>query len=330
MKKQLFFLVFGIIVMLGVSFFDYRRLRAHSAPIILLYVISTISLILVLIFGVKVRGSVSWFKIGPFSIEPVEFVKITMIALFAKFFTLRHAEIYRLSHIVLSAFYMAMPVLLVLLQPDFGSAILLIGIWFGIIMVSGINKKHFAILLFVGAIFLSVLWFGVFKDYQKARVFSFLNPLHDPYGAGYNIIQSKIAIGSGGLFGEGLGRGAQTRLGFLPEAHTDFIFAAIAEELGLLGVIFIFAGYGFISWRILRIANEAPNNFAKLFCFGFLILIFIQFIINIGMNLGLAPVTGITLPFISYGGSSLLSLFVGLGIIEGIAVRNFKMTNYEL
>ncbi|KKP98234.1 MAG: Rod shape-determining protein RodA [Parcubacteria group bacterium GW2011_GWD2_38_12] len=330
LKKQLFFLIFGIILIFGISFFDYRRLKAHSAPVILIYALSIAALILVLMFGVKVRGSISWFKIGPFSVEPVEFVKIAILALFAKFFTLRHAEIYRLSHIVLSAVYVAIPTLLVFLQPDFGSAILLIGIWVGMMMISGINKKYLATLFFIGAIFFSVAWFGIFKDYQKDRIFSFLNPLEDPYGAGYNIIQSRIAIGSGGLLGMGLGRGTQTRLGFLPEAHTDFIFAAIAEELGLLGVVFIFVGYGFIFWRILKIANWASNNFAKLFCFGFLILISLQFIINISMNLGVAPVTGITLPFISYGGSSLISLFIGLGIIESIAIRNFKTANQEI
>ena len=331
LKKQLFFLVLGIVLMIVVSFFDYRRLKVHPAPIILLYIGSILALFLIFILGSKVRGSESWFRIGPFSVEPVEFVKIVMLALFAKFFTLRHAEIYRLSHLALSALYVAIPVGLVFLQPDFGSAMLLIFLWIGIMIISGIKKKHLTFLFIIGVILLSVMWFGFFKQYQKDRIASFLNPLNDPYGSGYNIIQARIAIGSGGVFGAGLGHGSQTRLGFLPEAHTDFIFAAIAEEFGLIGVFFIFAGYTFLSWRVLKIASHASNNFAKLFCFGFLVLIFAQFIINVGMNLGLMPVTGITLPFLSYGGSSLISLFLALGVIQSIRSRNFKITqgNYQ-
>lgn len=326
LKKQLFFLILGSFLMLVISFFDYRRLRAHSAIVVFFYIASIILLALVLMVGFEVRGSSSWFKLGPFSIEPVEFVKIAMLVLFAKFFTLRHTEIYRPSHIILSAIYIAIPTGLVLIQPDFGSAMLLIIFWVGMMLVAGIKKKHLIFLFAIGLVAMSIMWFGAFKDYQKARISSFLNPLSDPYGSGYNIIQARVAIGSGGLFGTGLGHGSQTRLGFLPEAHTDFIFAAIAEELGLVGVFFIFAGYAFLSLRVLKIAGQAQNNFAKLFCFGFLILIFSQFIINVGMNLGLAPVTGITLPFLSYGGSSLISLCIGVGIIQSIRVRNFRIT----
>lgn len=330
LKKQIFFLVIGIVLMFGISFFDYRRLKVYSALSVIVYLTAIASLVLVLVMGSHVRGAVSWFKIGPFSLEPVEFVKIAMVILFAKFFTWRHAEIFRPAHLVLSAVYLAIPAGLVLLQPDFGSTMLLIALWAGMMMVAGIKKKHLMILFLIGAVLFTGMWVGVFKDYQKARISSFLNPLSDPYGSGYNIIQARIAIGSGGLLGAGLGQGTQTRLGFLPEAHTDFIFAAIAEEFGLLGVIFIFGGYAFLSWRILSVARISGNNFAKLFCYGFLILIFSQFVINVGMNLGLMPVTGITLPFLSYGGSSLISLFLGIGIVESIKVRSFKVIGEEI
>lgn len=329
-NKQLFFLVMGIVLMFVVSLFDYRRLKASSSLVVVFYFAAILALGAVLVFGARVRGSASWFKIGVFSIEPVEFVKIAIVVLFAKFFTLRHAEIYRLSHIVLSMFYVAIPVALVLAQPDFGSASLIVALWVGMMMVAGIKRKHFFILLVIGVIAALAMWFGVFKDYQKDRILTFLNPLNDPYGSGYNIIQAKIAIGAGGIWGQGLGQGTQTRLGFLPEYHTDFIFAAIAEELGFVGVLLIFAGYIILSFRILKIAGNSSNNFAKLFCFGFLILIFSQFIINVGMNLGLMPVTGITLPFLSYGGSSLISMFLALGIAQSIAVRNFKIANREI
>lgn len=330
LEKQLLFLGVGSILMFGISLFDYRRFKAYSALSVLLYIVAIVSLVAVLMIGFEIRGAVSWFKIGQFSLEPVEFVKIAMVVLFAKFFTIRHAEIFRPAHLILSAIYLVIPVGLVLLQPDFGSAMLLTALWAGMMIVAGIKKKHLVILFFIGAVLFAGMWFGAFKDYQKARVSSFLNPLSDPYGSGYNIIQSRIAIGAGGIFGAGLGQGTQTRLGFLPEAHTDFIFAAIAEEFGLLGVIFIFGGYAFITWRILSIARISGNNFAKLFCYGFLILIFSQFVINVGMNMGLMPVTGITLPFLSYGGSSLISLFLGIGIIQSIKVRSFKVIGEEI
>lgn len=329
-KKQIFFLIIGVVLMFSISLFDYRQLKASSPLVLFIYLFALVSLSAVFIFGSKVRGSISWFKIGSFSVEPVEFVKIISIVLLAKFFTLRHAEIHRLSHIILSAAYIAIPVVLVLAQPDFGSATLLLAIWFGMMIVAGIKRKHFLALAIIGIVALSVMWFGIFKDYQKERILTFLNPLRDPYGSGYNIIQAKIAIGSGELLGRGLGQGTQARLGFLPEAHTDFIFAAIAEEFGFIGVLFIFGGYAFLSWRIIKIAGNSSNNFAKLFCFGFLILLFSQFIINVGMNLGLMPVTGITLPFLSYGGSNLISVFVALGIAQSISVRNFKTAKNEI
>lgn len=329
-KKQLFFLLLGIILMFLVSLFDYRRIKANSSFVFSIYFFAVISLAAVFVFGSEIRGSTSWFKIGLFSVEPVEFVKIITLVLLAKFFTLRHAEIYRISHIVLSAVYIAIPIGLVLLQPDFGSAMLLLLIWFGMMIVAGIKKNHLLLLVLLAIVSFTVMWMGFFKDYQKERLLTFMDPLRDPRGSGYNIIQAKIAIGSGGLWGSGLGQGTQTQLGFLPEAHTDFIFAAIAEEFGFVGILFVFAGYTFLSWRIIKIAGNSPNNFARLFCFGFLILLFSQFIINIGMNLGLMPVTGITLPFLSYGGSSLISVFIALGIIQSISIRNFKIAKNEI
>lgn len=329
-KKQLFFGILGAVLVIFISFFDYRRLKTHYSSPFFIYILSLVALAAVLFFGVQIRGSVSWLRIGFFSVEPVEFVKIALLIFLAKFFTLRHAEIFHPAHIILSAVYVAIPTILVLRQPDLGSAIILIMIWTGIILVAGIKKKHFAILSAIFLVLISVAWFGVFKDYQKARIISFLNPLHDPLGAGYNILQARIAIGSGGIWGAGLGQGNQTRFGFLPEARTDFVFAAIAEEFGFVGVLLIFSAYGLLFFRVLKIVSNAPNNFARLFCFGFLILLFSQFAINVGMNLGLVPVTGITLPFVSYGGSSLISLFIALGLVESIAVRNFKVVGREV
>jgi rod shape determining protein RodA len=205
-----------------------------------------------------------------------------------------------------------------MVQPDFGSAMIIFFIWFGMILVSGVSKKHLFAILIAGAVAFAVLWVAVFAPYQKARILTFIHPLSDIRGAGYNAYQSTIAVGSGQILGKGLGYGTQSRLNFLPEYETDFIFSAFAEEWGFIGVLLLFALYGVVIWRILENAMLGESNFETLFCLGFSIFIMSHLIINIGMNIGLLPVTGITVPFMSYGGSHLLAEFTGLGIIMGM------------
>lgn len=320
--KQIVSLAIGVLVMLGTATIDYRFLKNNSYAVISFYLISLLLLIILLFVGEKTKGSVAWFKIAGFAFAPVEIMKIALIALLAKYFSNRHIEMYRFFHLAVSFVYIAIPGTLVLLQPDLGSAIILFSLWALIMIFAGISKKHLLLLFTVGALIAGTAWVYTLKDYQKSRILTFINPYSDPQGSGYNAIQAMISVGDGRLSGRGLGYGSQIQFGFLPEAHTDFMFASIAEEFGFLGVIIILSLLALIAWRILKIASGAENNFAKIFCAGFVILIFIQVAINGGMNLGIMPITGITFPFLSYGGSSLIALFWGIGIIQSIKIRS--------
>jgi len=226
-----------------------------------------------------------------------------------------------LTHIVVSGIYTGLVTVLVFFQPDLGSAMVLVFLWIGIMIIAGIKWKQLLLLFLLGAILFGIAWMVVLKPYQKDRITSFLNPYLDPKGTGYHRIQSMIAIGSGQLFGRGLGHGPQSQLNFLPEQHTDFIFASIAEEWGFVGLLIVFILYFLMFWRMIKIALLAPNNFARLFCVGFSIILIFHILVNIGMNLGVLPIAGISLPFVSYGGSNLLINFVMLGIVQSIAVR---------
>jgi rod shape determining protein RodA len=245
-------------------------------------------------------------------------MKLILILVLAKYFSRRHVEIANVKHIVISGVYALIPFLLVLLQPDFGSAIILFAIWFGMTIVSGISKKHLFLVLGGGALAFILLWSFVFAPYQKARIMTFLNPLTDIRGAGYNAYQSTIAVGSGEVFGKGIGYGTQSRLKFLPEYQTDFIFASFAEEWGFIGVILLLLCFGVVIWRVLVVAMTGATNFETLYALGLAIFFMTQFIIHVGMNIGLLPVTGQTLPFVSYGGSHLVTEFAGLGILMGM------------
>ena len=214
--------------------------------------------------------------------------------------------------------YVFIVFLLVLLQPDFGSAIIIFLLWFGMVLVSGIKKTHLLSVFLMGILVFGGLWFFAFKPYQKARIMTFLNPLTDIRGSGYNAYQSTIAVGSGQMFGKGIGYGTQSKLQFLPEYQTDFIFSAFAEEWGFIGVSLLLILYGLVFWRMLKISFRGGSNFEILFGLGLTMLFLIHSIIHIGMNIGLLPVTGNTLPFMSYGGSHLLSELLGLGILMGM------------
>ena len=260
----------------------------------------------------------SWYRIGRISFEPVELIKIILIILLAKYFSLRHIELYRLRHIFLSGFYVLLPALLIFFQPDMGQIFILFALWIGILLVSGIKLRHFLFLLSLFVLILIFAWLFVLKDYQKARVVSFIKPHVEPLGVGWSQRQAKIAIASGGILGKGIGQGSQVQLGFLPEAQTDFIFSALAEETGLLGISFIFLLFSLLFWRIIKIAQESEDNFSRLFASGFSFLLATQIFINVGTNLGLLPVIGISLPLVSYGGSNLIATFLGIGILQSI------------
>jgi len=316
-KKQLIFFGIGFFLMLIFSFFDWRAFRENPYLILTLYFFCLIGLIGLFFFAEAIRGAKGWYKVGPISLDPIEFTKIVLIILLAKYFSMRHIEMYRVRHILLSGFYVLLPAVLIFLQPNLGSAIILIAVWLGILIISGIKLRHFLILVLCFLLILILSWNTVLKDYQKERILSFFYPI-EPLGISWSQNQAKIAIGSGGLFGQGMGKGSQTQYGFLPEPQTDFIFSAIAEETGLIGVGILLLLFSILIWRIMKIAISAQSNFPRLFASGLSILLISQIFIHIGMNLGILPIIGISLPLISYGGSNLITTFIGLGILQSI------------
>lgn len=325
-KKQVTFAIIGFIFLFLFSLIDYRFLRNYPSVILTLYAISIALLVLLFVFSSKTRGAVSWFHfsspIGNFGFEPVEVTKFTLIILLSKYFSSRHVDFGLIRHIFISGFYFFVPAALVLLQPDLGSVVLITIIWIGIMLASGIRMRHLAALLLVLVIFAGVSWGFFLKDYQKARILTFLSPAKDPLGRGYNVNQSIIAIGSGGFWGKGLGHGSQSQLNFLPEQHTDFIWATIAEEWGFFGVSLILIIWGIVFWRLFLIMINATTNFARLFIFGFAILILSHVSVNIGMNMGFFPVMGVPLPLLSYGGSNLIATLATFGIIQNIKINS--------
>lgn len=316
-KKQIIFFLIGVFLMFALSFFDWRFLQENSYFILIVYLVLLLSLIGLFFFAPAIRGVKSWYKIGTFSLDPTEFAKIILIIVLAKYFSKKHIEIYQIRHILLSGFYVLLPAILIFLQPDLGSVLILIALWIGILIVAEIRFKQFLILIFCGLLLFIFSWGFLLKDYQKARVLSFLSP-NEPLGTSWSQNQAKIAIGSGGVFGKGFGKGSQTQYGFLPEPQTDFIFSVIAEELGLLGVGFLFLLFSVLIWRIFQIALAGQSNFSRLFTTGFIILLISEIFIHIGMNLGLLPIIGISLPLVSYGGSGLIANLMGLGLLLNI------------
>lgn len=316
-QKQLIFSVIGFVVFFIFSYIDWRFLRRTD---ILVGLFSFFALLLVALFvlGKVTNGAQSWFSFGAFSFQPSDMMKIVVVLMLSKYFSRRHVEIAHIKHVAVSALYAFIPFLLVFFQPDFGSAIIIFLVWFFMTLVSGISRKHLLIVFGIGLIAFSILWLFIFKPYQKDRLMDFLNPYTNIQGSGYNAYQSTIAVGSGEWFGKGVGYGTQSRLQFLPEYQTDFIFAAFAEEWGYVGALLLLLLYALVIWRILKIAMVGATNFEMLFGMGIAILFMTHITINVGMNIGLLPVTGITLPFMSYGGSHLVSEFMALGILSGM------------
>ena len=293
---------------------DYRFLRTGNTTFFL-YVTIVALLILVLFIGEVTLGAQSRFNLGFFSLQPADPAKLVLIIVLAKYFAKRHEHIGDVRHIIISAVYAFLIFGLVFIQPDFGSAIILFFIWAGMILVAGIKFRHLLVVGTLGALSFRIMWQFVFMDYQKARIMTFLNPLADIQGAGYNAYQSTVAVGSGQLLGKGIGYGTQSKLQFLPEYETDFIFAAFAEEWGLLGVLMLFGAFGIVIWRLMIHAVLGATNFETLFATGVAVLFTAHFFVHIGMNIGLLPVTGTTVPFLSYGGSHLLTEFISVAMV---------------
>jgi len=318
-KKQLAFAFLGVALIFIISFLDFLNFRSFS---VYLYIFGVVMLVSVLLFGKTVRGTTGWFDFGGISMQPVEFIKIILIVFLARYYSGVSVKLNPFRHLVLSGLGTVVFIALVLLQPDFGSALLLFALWSGMVFVSGIPKKYFVVI--AGVIFLTFLsgWFVFFEDYQKERLMTFLNPTANSLDEGYNITQAIIAVGSGGIAGRGIGFGSQSQLKFLPESQNDFIFAVVAEELGFLGVMLIILFFAVIFYRLIRAARLINNDFAVYFLLGTCTLLFIEMFINIGMNIGILPVVGISLPFLSYGGSAIVASLILIGICESIIIRS--------
>ncbi len=325
--QQMMWVGGALVLMMLALIPDYRFLRTGNT-VFWFYLATLVMLLSVLLFGEITLGAQSRFDLGLFSVQPSDPAKVVLIAILAKYFSKRHIDIANFKHIIVSGGYALGIFGLVFVQPDFGTAIILFFVWFGMVLVAGIKIKHLALVFMMGALAFAGMWSFAFQDYQKARIATFLNPLSDIQGAGYNAYQSTIAVGSGQIWGKGIGYGTQSKLQFLPEYETDFIFAAFAEEWGFFGVLVLFVLFGIVIWRLLYHAMMGASNFERLFAVGVAILFTAHFFIHIGMNIGLLPVTGTTVPFLSYGGTHLVTEFIAIAMV--MAMSRYSRAKYQV
>lgn len=316
--RQATFALIGLVIAWILTRVDYRFFGGIHWT---LYALSLGILTLVVLFGQTVNGTTGWFNFGLFQIQPVEFVKIAMAVVLAKFFVDNQDRLLELRTFLLSGLVIGAPVLLVLLQPDFGSAFVLIVMWVGMVALLPIPRRFLFWMIIAGILASIISWFTVLQTYQKNRIRTFFVPTADIQGAGYNVRQSITAIGSGGWFGRGLGLGPQSQLNFLPERQTDFIFATIGEELGFIGAGSVIAMFSLLFLRLYRLLARVRDTYSILLLTALGLMFFTHAGINIGMNMGVFPVTGIPLPFLSYGGSSLLASLIAIGLIQSVSAQ---------
>lgn len=320
--RQLWWVLLGIAVYIATSNIDWQIF--NSGLIVFVYLSGLLALA-----ALPFVSETSWFRLPVFAVQPSEPMKIFTALILAKYFSRRHIEIAHFRHIFISAVYALIPALLIFFQPDFGSAVTFGVLWFGMIMISGVSKRHLTALLLLVMAISAVGWLWFLEPYQKLRITTFLNPYVDPQGAGYNALQSKIAVGSGGIFGQGIGYGSQSRLEFLPEHETDFIFAAFAEEWGLAGGLILIIFFTLLIWRVLTLRFIGSGNFEKFYSVGLALILIAHFVFHVGMNIGLLPITGLPLSFMSYGGSHLVSVFAGLGILSAMRKKNHGFAVFD-
>lgn len=316
-KTQLFAFSLGLICLFFLIFFDYRVFKNYS---LLLYFLLILFLVFVLFFGQEIRGTKGWFLIGPYQFQPSGIAPIILSIVFAQYLSFQEKITFK--KILLSSLFFLLPIFLILLEKDFGGSIILFGLWLLGILLSKRKIRHILFVFFSLGIILFFSWFFLLEDFQKQRIFSFFDPVKNSQGSNYQLNQAIIAIGSGGFFGKGLGFGSQSQLYFLPERHTDFIFASSLEELGFLGGILILFLFFILFWRMIRILKFTSDSFSFFLVSFIFFIFFFQFFINLGINLGFLPVTGLPLPLISYGGTNLLISLILFGILESIAIRN--------
>lgn len=339
--KQALWMLIGLVAFVLTILFDYEKIARWHIPI---YAASLALLMAVLVIGRAPTGAVSWIAIGGFRLQPSELSKIAVMLSLAAFLSRRMDSVGRPRAVLLSLLIPAVPMLLVLMQPDFGTALVIIAIWFGALYLAGARARHLGIVFAVGVVLFAAMWKldrlplqrapkpvakvlakAALKDYQKRRLTIFLNPQADPLGAGYHIIQSRVAVGSGEVVGRGLFHGTQSRLRFIPERHTDFIFSVVGEELGLVGCVAMVALFLFVFWRGLRIAMRARDSLGTLVAAGAISMLIFHTIVNIGMSVNIMPITGLPLPFVSYGGSNLLASFIAFGLLQNVHMRRDRI-----
>jgi rod shape determining protein RodA len=318
--KQVFWLLIGLMVMVTIAFIEYRF---YSDMAYIVYTVALVLLVMVMVYGIITSGAQRWVKVGTLSFQPSEFVKISLILALAKFFHRPpHPKGYSLKQILFPFLLLLLPVALILKQPDLGTAIILLLVFFSILIFVKIRWSSLLAIGLAGGVAVPLLW-SFLKEYQKKRIITFFNPDLDPLGAGYHLIQSKIAMGSGGILGKGFMNGTQCKLGFLPEQQTDFIFSALGEEWGLIGSLFVIGIYFLLILWGLRITVQAKDRFGAILAFGVVAMLFWHVFINIGMVLGMMPVVGIPLPLLSYGGSFILSTLIGVGLLLNVSMRRY-------
>ena len=308
---QAIFCLIGLGLYWLISNFDYRAIKPFRW---ILYSVVIVLLLIVAITNFETRGSVRWIPLGLFNLQPSELAKPVLIVVLGFFWATRQPTVLN----ILKSLAILGPIFfLIFRQPDLGTALTVGFIWFGMLLAANVSFWKVAIMGVMAALMAPVSWL-LMHDYQRNRITSFLFPTNDPLGKGFHVIQSTIAVGSGQLFGRGLGRGTQSRLQFLPEFRTDFIFAFIAEELGFIGSLIVLTLYGVLFWFCYRVLAGAEDRLGELLVAGVMSMLFFQTVVNIGMNIGIMPVTGITLPLLSYGGSSLIAIFISLGFIQSV------------
>ncbi len=320
-SQQLISFLIGWLIVVALAAIDVRPIFRHRAVVIGIYLVSIALLVATFFLAPAIRHTRSWLVVGPVQFQTSEFAKAALIIMLAYFFAKRHIGIAHFKNIIIPLFYLSIPVAFILKQPDLGSALIIIGLLIGFLFVSGLRPRHIALGLLAVVLISIWAWSSFLKPYQKERVIGLFYPERDPLGVSYNVIQSKIAIGSAGFWGKGFGQGTQVQLGFLPEPQSDFIYAAVVEEWGLLGGILVIGSLSMLLLRISWIGLEARDNFSKLICLGTAIVLLLHFVFNIGSTIGFLPVVGVPFPFLSYGGSNLLVNFLLLGMIQSIAIR---------
>jgi rod shape determining protein RodA len=325
LKRQATFAAVGAVVVMLTASFDYRFLKVYAG---MLYGASIVLLVLVRTpLGTTVKGSQRWFQLAGFQLAPSELAKVALIVMLAAFLSeiVRTGQDLSLQDVFRATAIASVPGLLVFLQPDLGTTIVLVAILVGVLIVAGARAKHLAILALTAMLLIFAgFQVGLVKEYQIARLTSFLDPQNDPLRSGYNRMQAEIAIGSGGLFGLGYLKGTQTNLDFVPEQHTDFIFTVVGEEFGFAGAATLLVLFSVVLWRAFRIALLSKDPFGTFIATGVGTMFAIQVFVNVGMTLGIMPITGIPLPFVSYGGSSLLTNCAAVGLLLNVHMRRFK------